>query len=245
MKIFADYHTHTIYSHGKGTVEDNVKSAISKGLSRIAICDHGPGHIGFGLDKSKLKQMRKEIDEYNKKYQEIDILLGVESNIVSYNGDIDIDDEMIKYFDIIAVGFHYGVLMNNIKDNYRVFILNTFAKTFKGINEKMKQLNTKALLMAMDKYPIDFITHPGAKLDVDIDLLAKGAAEKKVALEINSKHGHLTVENIKKAAKYDVKFVLGSDAHHPSRVGNFDESIKRVIAANLDVDKIINARKTD
>ena len=32
MQILADYHTHTIYSHGKGTIEENVKVAISKGI---------------------------------------------------------------------------------------------------------------------------------------------------------------------------------------------------------------------
>ena len=41
MKILADYHTHTIYSHGKGTIEDNVKVAISKGIETIGISDHG------------------------------------------------------------------------------------------------------------------------------------------------------------------------------------------------------------
>ena len=33
MQILADYHTHTKYSHGKGTIEENVLEAISKGLN--------------------------------------------------------------------------------------------------------------------------------------------------------------------------------------------------------------------
>ena len=32
-----DWHTHTVYSHGKGTIEDNVKVAIEKNLTSIAI----------------------------------------------------------------------------------------------------------------------------------------------------------------------------------------------------------------
>ena len=31
-----DYHTHTTFSHGKGSIEDNVKVAISKGLKALA-----------------------------------------------------------------------------------------------------------------------------------------------------------------------------------------------------------------
>ncbi|WDV45227.1 PHP domain-containing protein [Clostridiaceae bacterium M8S5] len=245
MKVYADYHTHTIYSHGKGTIEDNIKSAIKVGLEKIAICDHGPGHIGFGISKKKLPKMREEIDYYNKKYSKIEILLGVESNIVSYEGDIDVDDDMIKYFDMISVGFHYGVLMNSIKDNFRIFILNTLAKKSKKIHDKMIDLNTNALIKAINRYPIDIITHPGAKLDVDIDRLAIAAAKKNVALEINAKHGHLTVDNIIKAAKHNVNFVLGSDAHHPNRVGDFEKSMKRVLESKINIDKIINIRKTE
>ena len=44
-----DFHTHTTYSHGKGSIEDNVKEAIKKGLKAIAITDHGPGHLTYGL----------------------------------------------------------------------------------------------------------------------------------------------------------------------------------------------------
>lgn len=243
MKVYADYHTHTVYSHGKGTIEDNIKMAIDLGLERIAICDHGPGHIGFGVNKKKLIKMREEIDYYNKKYSEIEVLLSVESNIVSYSGDIDISNDMLKYFDMIAVGFHFGVLMNNVKDNYRAFVMNTLAKKSEKIHRKIVKLNTDALINAINKYPIDIITHPGAKMDIDIDRLAIAAAKQNVALEVNAKHGHLTVENIIKAAKHDVKFVLGSDAHHPNRVGDVKDSIRRVMEAKLDIDRIINIRE--
>ena len=47
MQILADYHTHTIYSHGKGTIEDNVKEAISKGIKTIGISDHGYKHMNL------------------------------------------------------------------------------------------------------------------------------------------------------------------------------------------------------
>ena len=44
-----DYHTHTTFSHGKGSIEDNVKVAAEKGLKAVSISDHGPGHIFYGL----------------------------------------------------------------------------------------------------------------------------------------------------------------------------------------------------
>ena len=40
-----DLHTHTIYSHGTGSIEDNVKAAIAKGcpISLLAITDRDTG----------------------------------------------------------------------------------------------------------------------------------------------------------------------------------------------------------
>ena len=47
MEILADYHTHTVYSHGKGSIEDNVKVAISKGIKKIGISDHGYKNVAY------------------------------------------------------------------------------------------------------------------------------------------------------------------------------------------------------
>ena len=41
MKINYDLHTHTIYSHGKGTIEENAQAAKEKGLEGIAITGKG------------------------------------------------------------------------------------------------------------------------------------------------------------------------------------------------------------
>ena len=124
MKIFADYHTHTVYSHGKGTIRENVESAIKKGLKEIAITDHGPRHMTFGVSKDKIKKMRKEIDQLNEEYDNIKILMGLECNIISYDGSIDVDDEILEQLDILLVGFHMGARFKTLKDNYRMYIMN-------------------------------------------------------------------------------------------------------------------------
>ena len=62
-------------------------------------------------------------------------------------------------------------------------------------------------------------------------------------IEINAKHKHLTVEEIKTASKFDLKFVIGSDAHIPEKVGEFEEPLARAIEAGLDPERIVNIEK--
>ena len=62
-------------------------------------------------------------------------------------------------------------------------------------------------------------------------------------IEINAKHKHLTIDEIKLASKYDVKFVIGSDAHISSKVGSFEEPLKRALEAGLDPERIVNIEK--
>lgn len=240
MKILGDYHTHTIYSHGKGTIEDNVKEAIKKGLKEIVISDHGPGHFLFGVKESNLPIMRKEIDDLQKKYKDIKIMLGIEANIISLNGDIDVTDEQMKLLDKLLVGFHYGALGKTIKDNSSLFISTRVGKVFKGLKNYNKNNVTKAVINAINRYNIDILTHPGDKTDINIGPIAEAAKLRGTLLEINAGHGHLNVENAKIALKKGADFIINSDAHISENVGRVERGIRIAQSAGIPYDRIKN-----
>ena len=61
--------------------------------------------------------------------------------------------------------------------------------------------------------------------------VAKVARDYGTYLELNSKKTHLTDEQLYEVAKTGVKFVVNSDAHAPSRVGEIslvEDTLKRV-----------------
>lgn len=243
MRIIADYHTHTTFSHGIGSIEDNVLVAIKKGLRTLAISDHGPGHAFYGIKKHRYIDMRKEIDRLNEKYPQIKVLLSLEANFMSVDGTLDVDEDMLKLADMIMCGYHFGSSPRKLFLDLKMHAYAMLSKYSKGIYEKSKKLNTKMMINAMNRYDITAITHPGAKGPIDVTAVAKVAAQKNVALEVNVKHGHLTVEEIKEALKTDVKFILGSDAHAPQDVGEFAASLNRCIEAGVPTNRIMNAEE--
>lgn len=244
MELYGDYHTHSIYSHGKGDIEDNVKVAIKKGLKEIAICDHGPGHYLYGVKKKNIPLMKEEILRLNDKYSKdgIKILLGVEANLIGFEGMIDMDDELIKHTDILLLGYHYGVIPASFSDGIGLYIKNPLSKYTGFAKERSLELNTLAFKRAINKYPIDFITHPGAKIKLNIKDLARECAKVGTALEINAKHGELSIKSIKIAMEEDVEFIVNSDAHVPEDVGNIEKSLDRIKAAKLPLNRIRNIR---
>ena len=95
MILFGDYHTHTTYSrhnHGKGTVLENASVASDKGLKQIAITDHGFNHEFFGIRRKNIPELQEDILNA-KEITGVDILLGVEANLVSLDGEVDVKEE--------------------------------------------------------------------------------------------------------------------------------------------------------
>ena len=237
IRLVADLHVHSVGSgHAYSTVTEIAAAAREKGLTMVAITDHGPAMPGgphpyyFG----NLRVLPREI-------QGIRILRGVEANIINEDGTLDLDIYYLKRLDIVLAGLHDMCIPESDRDFY-----------------------TKAMLNTIDNPYVDIIVHPGnPNFPLDYEAVIKKAAEKGIPLEINnsslcgSRKG--SEENCHHIAgmiaRYGGPVVIGSDAHFAWDVGGFDSALEVVINAgikeeqvlNTSVEKILNylARKKD
>ena len=105
MILFGDYHTHTKYSrrnHGKGTVLENASVAQDKGLKQIAITDHGFNHFAYGVRRRDIPAVKEDILNA-REVTGVDILLGVEANLISDAGDVDVEEQDFEFLDILLM----------------------------------------------------------------------------------------------------------------------------------------------
>jgi|AntRauTorcE11897_2_1112592.scaffolds.fasta_scaffold00019_59 putative hydrolase len=241
MKIYGDYHTHTLYSDGRGKIEDNVKVAQEKGLKQVAITDHGFSHRLFKVLRKEIPVIRRKIHKLKDKYN-VKVLLGVEANLISQDGDIDITKEDEKNLDVILVGYHKVVYAKSLKDRFKFFIPNTFGRIF-GYTKKTIQRNTQAYLKAIEKNNIDIITHLGYGMKVDCVEVAKQCKKHNTYLELNGKRILFEASMMQKIIDTGVKFIVNSDGHEPKRIGECPLGISYALKYNIPVSQIANINK--
>lgn len=239
-KIIADYHTHTTYSHGKGSIEDNVKKAIEKGLKTIAITDHGSKHFIFGVSEKNLLKQKEEINTILQKYPDFQLLFGVESNITGIDGGYDITTGFENNFDIILCGFHKPVWADKFTDYFDIFY-NSYSKLIYNPTKEQIAKNTKAYINLIKSKPIDIISHINYHLKVDIKEVAKAASDYGVAIEVSSRHSDCTEEDYEALFSSNAMLTLNSDAHKPEDIGNIDKALAIVNKYNVDPKRIINS----
>ena len=236
-RLAFDLHSHTTYSHGKGSIEDNVRAAIERGLSHIAITDHGPGHLLYGVKRDAIAEMRKEIDMLNVKYPKIMIQLSVEANIINKGNLLDITPEEFELFDFVIAGYHYGLPNGYCVRNW------LWNKGLKVGERRLMNKNTDMTIKALYENNIAILTHPGDKGPFEMRPIAEACADTDTLMEISTWHDHLTVEELKIAAQTDAQFIINSDAHHPKRIGDFEGGLKRAFEAGIDLTRIVNLRE--
>jgi putative hydrolase len=156
----------------------------------------------------------------------VQILPGVEANITSHEGELDIPLRYLKQMSIVLCGLH--------------------VICYPGGNSEQ---NTQAYLKAMSNPYIDIMVHPGRpEFEMDLEKVAYTSAQLEVPVEINNsslgpeKGGawsncHYFASN---AAKYGGPIVLGSDAHFWDRVGGLDLAVELALEAGISDEQILN-----
>ena len=240
MYLTADYHTHTPYSHGKNTVLENAVAAKAKGLKEIAITDHGFNHILFGLKRKKLSSLRAEIEEA-KKLTGINVLLGMESNLISIAGETDMKQSDLRFFDIYLCGIHEVLRYKSFSDMYKILIKNYSAyKLGRRPSDKVIENTTKAYINIIKNNPIDIITHINFKCCCNLEEVAKCCADYGTYIEINTKKRHVSADELNMMAATGVRFVIDSDAHSAGRVGDTKIAEEILAQASVPLEQIDN-----
>lgn len=241
MRLLADYHTHTVFTHGTGTIEENVKQAIARGLKEIAITEHSFKHMAHGINKKKFWQIKAEIERLRKVYPDIKILLGLEANLISDKGDIDVPKDILPHLDIIVLGYH-KLFWTNPKQFFTFLLPNTFR--IGKASQKRIEKNTLAYMRAIERYPINILAHlKYANCDVDCKKLAEFCANHNVYVEFNGKGIYFTDQEVQDMLGTNVKFVVDSDAHSADAVGVNKRALKVILEHNIDLDRIVNIDK--
>ena len=231
MKDVLDIHTHTYASgHAYSTMREVITAAQLKNLQLIGIADHAPNMPGSAHEFHFLNLKIVPRDAYG-----IKLMLGVELNIIDYNGDVDLSDKILNTLDYAIASLHDPCIKPSTLEN-----------------------NTAAMIGAIKNPAIKIIGHPdNPQYPIDFDAVAKAAKDNNVLLEVNNhsykstghRRGSREKATLMLAAckKYGTSVIMGSDAHIDLDVGNHSASIDVLkqnnfpeeLVVNTDVDKLL------
>jgi len=234
MKFYGDYHTHTHYSDGKGSLTENIDQAVKRGLKEIAITEHGYRNPVYS--KKKFLAEKAELESLNRR--DISVLLGIEADIMDEKGLLDLTSEDIEQMDIIIAGFHMFALPYTFSDWRRTYFPSVFHPFFEN-DPKYIERNTDTLLRCLEKYPVDILAHPNHRLFADMKTVAEAAAEKGTFMEINVKHLSIFENILPDILKTNVKLIVDSDSHRPKDMGVLDKTEEIIKKYGLQ-DRIVN-----
>ena len=153
---------------------------------------------------------------------EVQLVLGAELNIIDYSGSTDLSIKALKQLDYAIASLHGTV-----------------------------EENTQAIIGVMKNPYVVIIGHPdNPQYPVDLDKIARAAAENNVLLEINnssyksSGYRAGSRENAKimldACKKYKTAVIMGSDAHVEFDVGNHKLSQEVIAENNFPEELVVN-----
>lgn len=224
--IRGDLHMHTTATDGAATIREMAEAAKARGLKYIAITDHSRRvSMANGLDASRLRQHWKDIDKVRGQVSGIEILCGVECDILE-DATLDLDDDVLAEADWVIAVLHYG------------------------LKQPRSQIQ-KRLLCALQNPHVDVIGHltgrllgsrPGA--DVDYEEVFRAAKDHGVMLEINASPQRLDLDDVHAAAakSYGIPLVISTDAHSAHGLDAMQYGVAQARRAGLTKHDVANTR---
>ena len=225
MKIKMDLHTHTVASghHTTDTLTDLAKRACERGLEYLGITDHAPKMQG-----SASENYFRNLRYADKRLFGVNMLYGVELNILNELGEIDLKSDILSHLDYAIAGLH--------KQPYK---------------PKSEEENTLALTRAMDNPFVFAICHPDdPTFRIDIKKVVKTARQTGTCLELSSvgisPDGYRgygvarLVEMLLLCKQKGVFVMLGSDSHGKNKVGDFTNSLKLLKTLDFPTELVVN-----
>ncbi|MFH0225973.1 phosphatase [Vibrio furnissii] len=222
MKLAVDTHTHTYASgHAYSTLIENAKAASECGLAMFCTTDHaesmpGAPHYWFFSNQRILPRFLEGVA----------IIRGVESNIMSTKGEVDLHPSVDQNLDWVIASFHEPVFRPSDKRDH-----------------------TEALLNVIQSGRVDALGHLGnPHFDFDFDSVIHCAAEHHVAIEINNStlKGHSRVGSVDRcyqiaevAKAAGAWITTGSDAHFCHDVGNLTLASELLDKVGIAPEKVI------
>ena len=224
MKYVLDTHTHTLASgHAYNTITEMIQTAKDKNLQLLGITDHAPAMPGssHGFYFSNFRVIPRQ-------YDNLKVSLGVELNILDYNGTIDLEDYILPEMDHVIASLHKCCITPGSPSE-----------------------NTNAVIEAIKNPYVNIIGHPDEDLySLDYEAICQAAKEYNVLLELNNSSLRSTsfragarendIKLLETCKKYGTSISLGSDAHYKDLIASFDEVDELIQLTNFPEELRIN-----
>jgi DNA polymerase (family 10) len=224
--IKGDLHMHTTASDGAATIEQMAIAARERGLKYIAITDHSKRvSMANGLDANRLRKHWEDIRRIRETISGIEILCGIECDILE-DATMDLPDDVLAEADWVIAVLHYGLKQPG--------------------DQIMKRLMT-----AVTNPHVDIIGHCSGRMigrregaDINFSELLKAAADNQVMMEINAHPSRLDLDDIHAAAAKDlgIPIVISTDSHSVNGFEVLEYGVDQARRAGLTKDDVANTR---
>ena len=237
--ILGDYHVHSKFSKDAvSTIKDNAQVGLIKGLKQIGSTEHAFYHQ-YGISKKDLPKIQDEVNAINASHP-IRVLMGIEANLISDKGEIDVPLNIQKSLDYVVLGAH-----KSCKFFTKPFPFVKFFKHLKLRNTSKKQIqrNTESYIKAMENNNINILAHLNYACKVDVAKVGEVAKRLGIYIELNGRKNCLTKEEIKTLVDMGCQFIVNSDAHNAERVADCHKGINIIEKNNIPEDLVANINK--